>query len=209
MPESNSVPNGFRKIPGFPRYAIDEHGTVLSVCPRNGKGKDRPWENAERKSLKIDSHGYHRVNLYTADGVRREKTIHALVLETFVGPCPDGMECRHLDGNKTNNHKDNLAWGTRSENALDKVLHGTQQWVGEQNSKSKLAPADVLEIRRRAANGEKPASIANDFPVDHTSISKIILRKTWAHVASAETTKFFNDRHDARVASGNQSLYSD
>lgn len=26
---------------------------------------------------------------------------------------------------------------------------------------------------------------------------------------SAETTKFFNDRHDARVAAGNQSLYSD
>ena len=42
-----------------------------------------------------------------------------------------------------------------------------------------------------------------------TSISKIILRKTWAHVASAETTKFFNDRHDARVAAGNQSLFND
>lgn len=182
MSDSDSVPTGFLQIPGFPRYAIDENGTVISICSRNGKGKDRPWSSAERKSLKIDNRGYYRVNLYTADGRRKEIPIHALVLMTFVGERPNGMECRHLDGNQTNNHVSNLAWGTRSENAQDKILHGTNQWVGEKNSKSKLTADDVLAIRRRAASGEKSVSIAKDFPVDHTSIAKIILRKTWAHV---------------------------
>ena len=28
----SSVPDGFRQIPGFQRYAIDENGTILSVC---------------------------------------------------------------------------------------------------------------------------------------------------------------------------------
>ena len=34
------------------------------------------------------------------------------------------MILRHLDGNKTNPHADNLAWGTQKENAADRERHG-------------------------------------------------------------------------------------
>jgi hypothetical protein len=34
------------------------------------------------------------------------------------------MECRHLDGNPTNNTPENLAWGTHAENCMDTVRHG-------------------------------------------------------------------------------------
>lgn len=54
----------------------------------------------------------------------KNKYIHRLVLEAFVGPCPDGMEALHSDGNKTNNNVDNLRWGTPSENNRDIVKHG-------------------------------------------------------------------------------------
>lgn len=206
MSESNSVPNGFRKIPGFPRYAIDEYGTVISVCA-SGRGKDRSWGHAKRLNPVPSQDGYLRVYL-SQDGKENTVYVHAMVLTTFVGPCPEGLQCRHLDGNPANNHVTNLAWGTRLENDRDKLLHGTKQ-LGEEVNGAKLKASDVLEIRRRAANGERKSDIAKDFPVNHTTISRIVLRKTWTHVDASETTKFFNDRHDARVAAGNQSLFND
>lgn len=49
-----------------------------------------------------------------------------LVCVTF-NPRPTGAECvRHLDGNKINNKRGNLRWGTNLENAQDTILHGRQ-----------------------------------------------------------------------------------
>jgi hypothetical protein len=53
------------------------------------------------------------------------RMVHALVLEAFVGPRPKGKESCHFDGNPANNRLENLRWGTRSENNLDAVRHGT------------------------------------------------------------------------------------
>lgn len=46
--------------------------------------------------------------------------VHRLVLEAFVGSCPENMECDHIDRNRTNNHLTNLRWVTRSENNRNK-----------------------------------------------------------------------------------------
>lgn len=51
--------------------------------------------------------------------------VHALVLETYVGSCPEGMNCRHLDGDKENNKLRNLKWGTLEEQIEDQKRHGT------------------------------------------------------------------------------------
>jgi hypothetical protein len=51
--------------------------------------------------------------------------VHRLVLEVFTGPCPDGLEARHLDGNSLNNKHTNLRWGTRKEQIMDQKKHGT------------------------------------------------------------------------------------
>lgn len=53
------------------------------------------------------------------------QTIHKLVLEAFVGPCPPGLECRHGNGVPDDNRLTNLSWGTHKENIADKKLHGT------------------------------------------------------------------------------------
>ena len=59
------------------------------------------------------------------NGVCSTKDIHIVVLEAFVGLCPPGMQCRHLDDNKTNNYLSNLVWGTQTENAYDSVRNRT------------------------------------------------------------------------------------
>lgn len=179
--QDSSPPVGFRVIPGYPRYAIDENGTVLSVCVRGGGWrKPTPWENARRMSFIKDRNGYHRVNLNNS-GKAQQIPVHILVLITFVSPRPDGMVCRHLDGNPANNHVSNLAWGTPLENSADKNLHGTDN-RGEKCYKAKLTNADVLAIRARYANSETLSDIAKDFPVVASGIFKIVRRETWKHI---------------------------
>ncbi len=181
MSDSDSMPAGFRAIPGFPRFAIDENGTVLTVCRRgSGAGTNRHWADAKRLKYATNRDGYRFVTL-SHDGHAKPIFVHKLVLITFVGPCPEGMECRHLDGCNTNNHKDNLAWGTVAENHRDKILHGTVG-AGEKNGSSKLKVDDVLKIRERAANGESTRAIAKDFPVSQVTVAKIVRRAAWNHV---------------------------
>lgn len=55
----------------------------------------------------------------------RTTHVHRLVMAAFVGPLPEGMQTRHLDGNPENNRLDNLAYGTVSENMRDRLRHGT------------------------------------------------------------------------------------
>jgi hypothetical protein len=173
----STVPAGFRVIPGYPRYAIDEHGSLLSAC---GRGTAIPWSDAKQIKPMTSKRGYHIVTL-RHDGRQRQVFVHTLVLTAFVGPCPDGLMCRHLDGCKTNNHIDNLAWGTGSENQQDSIRHGTLP-MGEKCNLAKLTEKDVLEIRRRAANGERQLDIAEDFPVTIHCISVIVRRKIWKHI---------------------------
>lgn len=54
----------------------------------------------------------------------RTTSVHVVVLESFVGPCPPGMETRHLDDDPSNNRLTNLCWGTRGENVRDRVRNG-------------------------------------------------------------------------------------
>lgn len=46
-------------------------------------------------------------------------------MEAFVGPCPEGMEVCHNNGDCTDNRLENLRYDTKSANMLDRVRHGT------------------------------------------------------------------------------------
>lgn len=100
----------WRPIPGSPRYEVSTRGRVRSSA-RSTPRMLKPH---------VSQGGYEFV---TVDGRRRG--IHQLVLETFVGPAPIGQVVRHLDGDPSNNHLPNLAWGTRSRNALDREEHNS------------------------------------------------------------------------------------
>lgn len=45
--------------------------------------------------------------------------VHRLVLESFVGPCPDGMEACHANGNGFDNRLENLRWDTHRANMVE------------------------------------------------------------------------------------------
>jgi hypothetical protein len=54
---------------------------------------------------------------------------------------------------------------------------------GSRHSLAKLTEADVISIRQRFANGENILPIAKTMDVTRQTISGIVYRKTWKHVA--------------------------
>ena len=56
----------------------------------------------------------------------KQRSVHQLVLEAFVGPS-GGLLALHRDGDPGNNRIENLYWGTYSDNLNDSVRHGTHQ----------------------------------------------------------------------------------
>jgi hypothetical protein len=104
----------WRPIPGFPDYSVSNTGRVVSY--KAGRSRElRPT---------LSYNGYPRLEL-AVGGRRVHRKVHQLVAAAFFGPCPEGLEVRHLDGVKTNNCAKNLAYGTRSENMRDQVTHGS------------------------------------------------------------------------------------
>lgn len=108
-------------------------------------------------------------------------SVHRLVLLAFVGPCPDGLQACHNDGDRENNRPDNLRWDTPSSNYADRDRHGTTA-TGERNGASKLNAVAVAEIRRRYAAGESQESLGRFFGVGHATISRVVRRVVWRDV---------------------------
>jgi hypothetical protein len=160
-----------KKIPGFPNYWITVNGDVYSdVSHKYLKpgyvGRDR---------------GYASVVLSNKKG-RRAKYAHRLVLETFVGPCPEGQEGRHLNGNSQDNRLENLCWGTSSDNAADSTKHGTFA-RGERSGRAKLTDSKVRMIRQLYNIGWcAQKRLGEMFDVGKANISYIVRRKTWKRI---------------------------
>jgi HNH endonuclease len=51
---------------------------------------------------------------------RKKYFAHRLILESFAGPSPEGMECDHIDRNRSNNAAINLRWVTKTENQANR-----------------------------------------------------------------------------------------
>jgi DNA-binding transcriptional MerR regulator len=114
---------------GYPEYQVSDFGSVRSLDMQVWGGPGVGFYDKSGRILRaaIGSHGYPYVQL----GKGNVRTVHSLVLENFVGPCPEGMESRHLDGNKQNPKLTNLCYGTPKENGADKRIHGTAKLGAE------------------------------------------------------------------------------
>lgn len=105
-------------VPGYEgRYEVSTAGRVRSYAFSRPK--------ILSQSIRRDD-GYPRVTLILA-GVRKTVAVHRLVATAFLGPRPDGLETRHLDGNAGNPRLENLRYGTPSQNAFDRIRHGTNR----------------------------------------------------------------------------------
>lgn len=110
---SISAPEIWCAIPGLEgRYDVSDQGRVRSLRFRGGR-VDVPRKTPLILRPALSKFGYWHVGID-----RRARQNHLLVLEAFVGPRPIGQEAAHLNGVRTDNRRENLAWKTRSENAM-------------------------------------------------------------------------------------------
>lgn len=114
----------------------------------------------------------------TLRGEKRHHSVHRLVLAAFVGPCPAGMMCRHLNGIPTDNRLENLRWGTAEENIADMRLHGTTP-RGERNGSAKLTENEVRDIRASPLTGRAVAAI---YGVHASRVFRIREGNAWKHL---------------------------
>lgn len=126
---------------------------------------------------RLDKYGYPRVTL-GKKGSRRAHRVHSLVLLAFVGPRPDGMECRHLNGVRGDARLENLAWGSSLENKRDMARHGTVL-AGEKHPMAKLTPEQVAEIRSSGSIRKN----AKKFGMSERQITKIRSGRSWKEAA--------------------------
>lgn len=163
----------FKIVDNFPRYMVGDCGTVLSK--RNRTSKIDVWKPLVPKVTKF---GRLEVQLFNDSG-RKMKLVHRLVLETFVGPCPPGMQCCHNDGDKLNNKVDNLRWDTHQANQDDKIKHGTKLF-GETIGVAKLNREQVVEIDNRLKLGQKALFIAQELGINKSSVIHVRSGETWS-----------------------------
>ena len=161
-------------ISGFPDYLACEDGSVWSKNPGRWRRRPVPWR---RLIASPGRKGYRYVRL-----AGHTRKVHRVILEAFVGPCPPGMECRHLDGDVSNNRLGNICWGSCRENTEDKRRHGTLA-TGVRNGKAKLNPAQVVEIRAAyAAGGTSYAKLGQRYGVAGPTVRQIVHRSIWRMV---------------------------
>lgn len=107
-------------------YEVSDHGRVRSLTRIVTTSDGRTWEQPGRilrPGVSGERSPRQVVSLHR-EGHGRSHLVHRIVLQSFVGPCPDGMEGCHNDGDPQNNWLSNLRWDTSSENNLDTVRHG-------------------------------------------------------------------------------------
>lgn len=169
-------------------YEVSDQGRVRSL-PRVVENKGR-WKRCKSRvhgrmlDPTQDDSGRLSVML-SRDGKARRYKVHRIVLNTFVGPRPPGMECRHFpDRDQKNNRLTNLSWGTHIENELDKVVHGTLM-RGEYHASSKLTADDVGRIFALRESGFLQREIGAQIGICQSHVAAILAGRKWASYRSS------------------------
>lgn len=119
--------------------------------------------------------GYGRLRMGSrTDGTRRQELAHRVSYELHRGEIPPGLIVRHTCDNPSCVNPDHLELGTDADNARDKAVRD--------RAVTKLSPVQVNEIRERRDAGERLKTLAAEYGVRESTISRIANRRRRKHV---------------------------
>ena len=169
----------WRDISDWPLHQVSNRGRIRALPGAVVGGGPRIAIEAEFRVLTWHN-GYPSVK----QG-RQRHTVHTLMLEAFDRSCPPGMECRHLNGNRSDNRwPENIIWGTPHENHQDTVRHGTgNRPFGENHGMAKLTKSEVDYVRVQEGYHGINADLARKFCVTGETIRHIRKGLIWRREA--------------------------
>lgn len=152
----------WRPITDFPNYQVSDSGEVVNIV--TGKQLKPIHERT----------GYSHVTL-CGDGRHKQTSIHRLVAREFINNPENKPMVNHIDGNKANNHVDNLEWCTYSENMQHAYRTGLQKPIASQIESSLARSAEVRRkpVRNINTGVEYPsiAECAKAENINHSAVS--------------------------------------
>jgi hypothetical protein len=171
----------WKAVPGFPGRFVSNFGRVKSDHRGLLKGHTIT-RNGKPRCVTV---------LFTERGRQHTRSVHRLVLEAFVGPCPPGMEGCHNNGDGSDNRLENLRWDTHAANMQDAIRHGTfvrplgfkakpSIRRGEANNKTVITETQARDIKRRLSLGERQCHIARSHNVKKHVVQGIASGDSWA-----------------------------
>lgn len=155
-----------KEVLNFPWYITDS-GVVIS------KKTNKP------RAFGVSRGGYYFVT-YTSPTGTKNKHVHRLVAESFIGQIPEGYCVNHKDGNKKNNRLENLEIVTFSENIRHAVRTGLKCGdAGESNSMSKLSNDEATQLILDLLSGMSNSDAGDKYKLHPRYVSLIRHKRRW------------------------------
>lgn len=120
MKTTSQTPEQFASIQGYDDYVISNYGYVIST------------KGLKKRILAANpcGQGYRQVNL-SQNGCTKFFKIHRLVAIHFLNADSNKPCINHIDGNKLNNHVDNLELCTQGENVREAIKNNLKSKMNE------------------------------------------------------------------------------
>lgn len=157
----------FAPIDEYPRVRVSNHGRIQSLRVI-GRGGPEMWVDIKAHAPKGD---YPRCCL-CRDGKCKTVKIHRLVAKAFLSPVDGKNYVNHKDGNKGNNHADNLEWVSMSENAKHAWETGLRVKDVKPRMK-KISPEQIPEVMRLLDSGMLQRDVGKIFGISQASVGYI------------------------------------
>ena len=149
----------WEEVAGVPEVWVSDLGRLRGIHGRTGR---RVYYR-----LQEDRDGYLRC-VVKREGRRYVVRVHREVARAFLGPCPEGLEVNHINGDKADARVGNLEYLTHAENlkhayrelGVKVIDHGT--------------PVDVWHVLRAHEAGMSNALIARMVGRSRTTVRKVL-----------------------------------
>lgn len=167
----------FIPIPGHEKkYGASKDGRIISYARWRKPNPSvlKPWISRGYEMIKIQNN-----NKYDQKSV----AVHRLIAMTYLVDWDKNLTVNHIDGNKRNNHIDNLEMITNSENVKHAFRNGFNCFKGQRANGSKILDEQALFIKEiflsRLCSAKELASY---FCVTEATIRNVANGKTFKHL---------------------------
>lgn len=153
------------------RYYINKKGELYT-------------DNGNKKMKESLKNGYVKNCLTLKNGKQKFYFRHRLVMICFNKVDNyEQLQVNHIDGNKLNNHFNNLEWCTNQENRIHALKIGLAVPLkGEENPYAKLKEYQVIDIINDLLNHVPYSQICQKYNCSKSTISAIKNKRNWKYL---------------------------